>query len=1482
MDEDDFNPDWAISIAPPSRPSIPRGGPPNPAAPVMRLIPLNNQETRGVLSSSAAVAPTSRATLSPTSPKISSVHASAPLRQNSPNQGTANVNNYNIPQQLPLSSPSRALNVPGPGSFVVAKRTQSGPGSVRPKGPPSLPTPGVPPRSGPIGRESVQSISFLDEESIISEHKTKPPPFSARSANNFSASRPTAVAASRATGLTAGSAFQMPAPQSKSTLNPPLAEGGFPPVNTSATVSPPVVDLDAIHTWHCPIGDVSLREYQRSIVYSGLLNNTLVCLPTGLGKTRIAAVIMYNFYRWFPSGKIIFMAPTKPLVNQQIEACHAVGGFAQNDMISMTGTMHAPKRAEEWKRRRIVFCTPQTAENDIDSGICPPDSIVLLVIDEAHKATGNYAYVNVVRKVASAHPRFRVIALSATPGSSNDAIQTVVSNLLISKIEVRTDESDDVRSHMHEREIEKIEVPLGEAVQAVRDAFSRVLSVPIKYLQESGALFRRSLAGLTKGAIFTARNNWRQSFHNQSVRDEGKKIMIESNYALALTLYHGNGLLLDHGILSFKNWRDGVVAKQSSASRLTQEMLRSAEWAALDAALAKASSASSISHPKMAKLEELIVAHFRSAAEHARVSNADISKCDTRAIIFTQYRDSVTEIVDSLKAFSPLVKAVAFVGQSKGLTQKQQLQIMKDFKNGVCNTLVATSIGEEGLDVGEVDLIVCFDAQASPQRMVQRMGRTGRQRKGRIVLLLSPGEKFTQKRAETKNQSMNKAVADGAKFRCYHPQVSIFPDDVVPECLEVEFPRFESFVAPLGRREKAKSTDTTLPIPKDESVWHDAIHMTYSAQSNFLSDCELQYLHENYAFSLDDLSADRIELGRFQDHILPSPVGAVSHSSVCLAYLQLMNDIRDSDFAAEPLHRHPAASVAQSYDLVERAPKRRKISERLKPLADDSKYVSLEHKVVEEERELLDPVPGVSRTEAPYPDSAFMNGGNGAGETSDDDIQLFTEPTPSRDNSGVLPNQNDARENHFQSSEGPVDAPKPSLFKRAPQQSQRSSQQGHVHTQVPKAPLLPFGAAFEEQEWLIPEIAIEEDPPVNPPCVVPLSPAPRQTSPLKHSSSNNPLGLCIDDTQSPIRAIELSSLTSPPRQHRRLRRGLNFIAESHAVIEPSFNEEDALIASLNQSSQDSLSVSPSPEKVRPARTSKPIRDDVSALFDLEPELSGDDEDHEEEDEENGDFDSSWLTDSPDSSMNADVNMQAIYRQSLLSQMSPSSKPPGADGFSGTPKRHNRNHFKMRFLDSSAKERHDAALRGALDPPLVSKQSGAIRHLFRGTPPSQPKSSSDFEDDIVSSFQENVPQSRVNSNNGIQFAEKSVSAQFSAPTKPLLPRAATVEPQFRLRPPLPSPYSRPVSASPRAAGVGALNQWNPPRANPNAPSVTPSVGPHHDGNKVARNPSLFRVSRIDSAGPVEAHTTKSPVYDDPDFDSALAELDIDAILRTRSK
>lgn len=98
----------------------------------------------------------------------------------------------------------------------------------------------------------------------------------------------------------------------------------------------PGFDSSSAKVWIYPT-NYPIREYQLKISEAALFQNTLVCLPTGLGKTFIAAVVMYNFYRWYPSGKIVFMAPTKPLVAQQIEACYKVMGIPQAHMAEMTG-----------------------------------------------------------------------------------------------------------------------------------------------------------------------------------------------------------------------------------------------------------------------------------------------------------------------------------------------------------------------------------------------------------------------------------------------------------------------------------------------------------------------------------------------------------------------------------------------------------------------------------------------------------------------------------------------------------------------------------------------------------------------------------------------------------------------------------------------------------------------------------------------------------------------------------------------------------------------------------------------------------------------------------------------------------------------------------------------------------------------------------------------------------------------------------------
>ncbi|TYH91916.1 hypothetical protein ES332_A13G146200v1 [Gossypium tomentosum] len=204
--------------------------------------------------------------------------------------------------------------------------------------------------------------------------------------------------------------------------------------------------------------NVPLRDYQFAITKTALFSNTLVALPTGLGKTLIAAVIIYNYFRWFPEGKIVFAAPSRPLVMQQIEACHNIVGIPQEWTIDMTGQICPSKRANFWKTKRVFFVTPQVLEKDIQSGTCLSKYLVCLVIDEAHRAMGNYSYCVAVRELMSMPVQLRILALTATPGSKQPAIQQIIDNLYISTLEYRNDHDHDVSPYVHNRKIELIEV----------------------------------------------------------------------------------------------------------------------------------------------------------------------------------------------------------------------------------------------------------------------------------------------------------------------------------------------------------------------------------------------------------------------------------------------------------------------------------------------------------------------------------------------------------------------------------------------------------------------------------------------------------------------------------------------------------------------------------------------------------------------------------------------------------------------------------------------------------------------------------------------------------------------------------------------------------------------------------------------------------------------------------------------------------------
>ncbi|MCO5547416.1 hypothetical protein L7F22_000865 [Adiantum nelumboides] len=307
----------------------------------------------------------------------------------------------------------------------------------------------------------------------------------------------------------------------------------------------PHIDLEAARTWVYPV-NVPMRNYQYYIVQTALFSNTLVSLPTGLGKTLIAAVVMYNFFRWFPTGKIVFTAPSRPLVLQQIEACHGSVGISQDYTIDMTGQMNPSRRSFFWQSKRVFFLTPQVFEKDIESGSCPMQDLVCLVVDEAHRAMGNYAYCVVVKKLVEASIRLRILALTATPGSKQVTIQSVVDNLRISCLEYRNENDPDVKQFVHNRKLELLQVQMDSESVKIRDLFLEILQPLVNRLCGFGVFYSRDAARLVPYEFLTARDKFRQAPPpGLDPRQYGE---VEACFGATITLYHMFKLLFSHGI----------------------------------------------------------------------------------------------------------------------------------------------------------------------------------------------------------------------------------------------------------------------------------------------------------------------------------------------------------------------------------------------------------------------------------------------------------------------------------------------------------------------------------------------------------------------------------------------------------------------------------------------------------------------------------------------------------------------------------------------------------------------------------------------------------------------------------------------------------------------------------------------------------------------------------------------------------------------
>ncbi|MFH1171955.1 MAG: helicase-related protein, partial [Nanoarchaeota archaeon] len=128
-------------------------------------------------------------------------------------------------------------------------------------------------------------------------------------------------------------------------------------------------------------------------------------------------------------------------------------------------------------------------------------------------------------------------------------------------------------------------------------------------------------------------------------------------------------------------------------------------------------------HPKISKLCSIIDQQIRA-------------KPNSKIIVFASYRDSVKEIYETLQKIDR-AHPVMLIGQKEGLSQKQQIDVIKDFESDIYNCLITTSIGEEGLHISSADIAIFYEPVPSEVRNIQRRGRVGRVKIGSIIIFIT-------------------------------------------------------------------------------------------------------------------------------------------------------------------------------------------------------------------------------------------------------------------------------------------------------------------------------------------------------------------------------------------------------------------------------------------------------------------------------------------------------------------------------------------------------------------------------------------------------------------------------------------------------------------------------------------------------------------------------------------------------------------------
>ena len=518
------------------------------------------------------------------------------------------------------------------------------------------------------------------------------------------------------------------------------------------------------------------REYQNELFLQALRGNTLVYLPTGSGKTLIAAMVLSCMKKLNPNKLMVFLVDRIPLVYQQsdyvksqvpdlrVEILAGDIGRFPGDKSRWISTVQALTE----NKIDLLVMTHQILLNlmDGDCAVVRMADISVLVFDEAHHCLGNHCYNQIMRdfyNVTSNRFKPLVLALTAspagadTPQATSTKLEELLSNLCAcARMPVR---STDLEVYWNRPETTYEVVSMNTKQQLLQSVVETYLT-SLTILIETEAKCPRAL-----DKLHVLKPNYRGALRKLIERCYGDKKRVKGlalgEHAMhMLSVIEVNNILgNEYAVECLEECIRQLQQATSPMEQLKKKLIGSSEQlGTLETSIANLRRVSKLF--SSSDRYQHLTKELRNFIRQVQMDQT------SRGIIFVKMRKTAYKLCERLRQETGIAEGLnpAFlVGHGQGSDgmdwRGEQEEILKKFRSGEVKLLVSTNVLEEGLDVPVCNLVIRFDSAMTLRALVQSRGRASRRPDSRfVVICCDPSEQTNAFDAIRKEQNMEQAM----------------------------------------------------------------------------------------------------------------------------------------------------------------------------------------------------------------------------------------------------------------------------------------------------------------------------------------------------------------------------------------------------------------------------------------------------------------------------------------------------------------------------------------------------------------------------------------------------------------------------------------------------------------------------------------------------------------------------------------------------